>query len=89
MPDEHRQEDHFDEFERRRRPFSEMPDGSLRHETELIIDRASSSSEQYRGQALRSQYVVQRLSCGRQRSSSRYWPLSLTTSGRWDVRRRV
>ena len=41
MPDGYRREDHFDEFEHIfRNPFyKEMPDGSLRHETELIVDK--------------------------------------------------
>ena len=41
MPKDFKQEDHFDEFEAIfRRPFyKEMPDGSLRHETELIVDK--------------------------------------------------
>ncbi len=41
MPEGYRREDHFDEMEViLRNPFyKEMPDGSLRHETELIVDR--------------------------------------------------
>ena len=41
MPKGYRREDHFDEFEAiGRNPFyKEQPDGSLRHETELIVDR--------------------------------------------------
>jgi len=41
MPKGYRQADHFDEFESiGRNPFyKKMPDGSLRHETELIVDR--------------------------------------------------
>lgn len=41
MPEGYRPEDHFDEFEHIfRNPFyKEMPDGSLRHETELIVDK--------------------------------------------------
>jgi len=41
MPKGYKQEDHFDEFEAIfRNPFyKEMPDGTLRHETELIVDR--------------------------------------------------
>jgi arylsulfatase A-like enzyme len=41
MPEGYKQEDHFDEYEAVfRRPFyKEMPDGSLRHETELIVDK--------------------------------------------------
>jgi len=41
MPKDFKEEDHFDEFEAIfRRPFyKEMPDGSLRHETELIVDK--------------------------------------------------
>ncbi|QXD26038.1 sulfatase-like hydrolase/transferase [Opitutia bacterium ISCC 51] len=41
MPKGYKREDHFDEFEAiGRNPFyKEMPDGSLRHETELIVDR--------------------------------------------------
>jgi arylsulfatase A-like enzyme len=41
MPKSFRKEDHFDEFEAiDRNPFYKMqPDGSLRHETEVIVDR--------------------------------------------------
>ena len=41
MPKGYRKEDHFDEFEAiGRNPFyKKQPDGSLRHETELIVDR--------------------------------------------------
>ena len=41
MPNGYRREDHFDEFEAiGRNPFYKpQPDGSLRHETELIVDR--------------------------------------------------
>jgi choline-sulfatase len=41
MPKDFKEEEHFDEFEAIfRRPFyKEMPDGSLRHETELIVDK--------------------------------------------------
>ncbi len=41
MPRGYRREDHFDEFEAiGRNPFYKpQPDGSLRHETELIVDR--------------------------------------------------
>lgn len=41
MPKGYRQQDHFDEFEAIfRNPFyKKQPDGSLRHETELIVDR--------------------------------------------------
>ncbi|HAY81229.1 MAG TPA: acetylglucosamine-6-sulfatase [Planctomycetaceae bacterium] len=41
MPKGYRREDHFDEFEAiGRNPFYKpQPDGSLRHETELIVDR--------------------------------------------------
>ncbi|MGC6550806.1 MAG: sulfatase-like hydrolase/transferase [Rubripirellula sp.] len=41
MPKGYRQQDHFDEFEAiGRNPFyKKQPDGSLRHETELIVDR--------------------------------------------------
>jgi len=41
MPEGYRREDHFDEFEAiSRNPYyKEQPDGSLRHETELIVDR--------------------------------------------------
>ncbi|MDB4385719.1 sulfatase, partial [Opitutaceae bacterium] len=41
MPKEYRREDHFDEFEAiSRNPFyKEQEDGSLRHETDLIVDR--------------------------------------------------
>lgn len=41
MPEGWKREDHFDEFEAiYRRPFyKKQPDGSLRHETELIVDR--------------------------------------------------
>lgn len=41
MPTGYKREDHFDEFEAiSRNPFyKEMPDGTLRHETELIVDR--------------------------------------------------
>jgi arylsulfatase A-like enzyme len=41
MPKGYVREDHFDAFEAiSRRPYyKEMPDGSLRHETELIVDR--------------------------------------------------
>ena len=41
MPKGFRQEDHFDEFEAiGRNPFyKEQPDGTLRHETEVIVDR--------------------------------------------------
>ncbi|MCH7728679.1 MAG: sulfatase-like hydrolase/transferase [Planctomycetes bacterium] len=41
MPRGYRREDHFDEFEAiGRNPFyKKQPDGSLRHETEIIVDR--------------------------------------------------
>ncbi|MBC8352087.1 MAG: sulfatase-like hydrolase/transferase [Planctomycetes bacterium] len=41
MPNGYRREDHFDEFEAiGRNPFyKKQPDGSLRHETEVIVDR--------------------------------------------------
>ncbi len=41
MPPGYRKEDHFDEFEAiGRNPFyKKQPDGSLRHETEVIVDR--------------------------------------------------
>ena len=41
MPQGYRREDHFDEFEAiGRNPFyKKQPDGSLRHETEVIVDR--------------------------------------------------
>ena len=41
MPQGYKPEDHFDEFEAiSRNPFyKKQPDGSLRHETELIVDR--------------------------------------------------
>ena len=41
MPKGYKREDHFDEFEAiGRNPFyKKQPDGSLRHETELIVDR--------------------------------------------------
>tara|TARA_R110002096_G_scaffold16106_49_gene55333 strand:- start:1466 stop:3661 length:2196 start_codon:yes stop_codon:yes gene_type:complete len=41
MPKEFKKEDHFDEFEAiGRNPFyKKQPDGSLRHETEVIVDR--------------------------------------------------
>lgn len=41
MPKDYRREDHFDEFEAiGRNPFyKEQPDGTLRHETEVIVDR--------------------------------------------------
>jgi choline-sulfatase len=41
MPKGYRQQDHFDEFEAigRNPYYKQQPDGSLRHETELIIDR--------------------------------------------------
>lgn len=41
MPKDFRREDHFDEFEAiGRNPFyKKQPDGSLRHETEVIVDR--------------------------------------------------
>ncbi|MEM9158839.1 MAG: sulfatase-like hydrolase/transferase [Verrucomicrobiota bacterium] len=41
MPEGYAREDHFDEFEAiGRNPFyKKMPDGSLRHETELIVDK--------------------------------------------------
>ena len=41
MPKGYRQQDHFDEFEAiGRNPFyKRQPDGTLRHETELIVDR--------------------------------------------------
>lgn len=41
MPEGYKPEDHFDEFEAiSRNPFyKKQPDGSLRHETELIVDR--------------------------------------------------
>ena len=41
MPREYKREDHFDEFEAiGRNPFyKKQPDGSLRHETEVIVDR--------------------------------------------------
>ena len=41
MPKGYRREDHFDQFEAiGRNPFYKpQPDGSLRHETELIVDR--------------------------------------------------
>ena len=41
MPKGYRREDHFDEFEAiGRNPFyKKQPDGSLRHETEVIVDR--------------------------------------------------
>ena len=41
MPRKYQREDHFDEFEAiGRNPFYKMqPDGSLRHETEVIVDR--------------------------------------------------
>jgi choline-sulfatase len=41
MPKGYRREDHFDEFEAiGRNPFyKKQPDGSIRHETELIVDR--------------------------------------------------
>ncbi len=41
MPKGYRKEDHFDEFEAigRNPYYKKQPDGSLRHETELIVDR--------------------------------------------------
>ena len=41
MPKDFKPEEHFDEYERifRRPYFKTMPDGSKRHETELIADR--------------------------------------------------
>ena len=41
MPKSYRREDHFDEFEAiGRNPFyKKMPDGTLRHETEVIVDK--------------------------------------------------
>lgn len=41
MPQGYRREDHFDEFEAigRNPYYKKQPDGSLRHETELIVDR--------------------------------------------------
>ena len=41
MPEGYKREDHFDEFEAigRNPYYKEQPDGSLRHETELIVDR--------------------------------------------------
>jgi hypothetical protein len=41
MPKGYRNSDHFDEFEAigRRPYYKEQPDGTLRHETELIVDR--------------------------------------------------
>lgn len=41
MPEGYRREDHFDEFEAigRNPYYKPQPDGSLRHETELIVDR--------------------------------------------------
>ncbi|MDA1051003.1 MAG: sulfatase-like hydrolase/transferase [Planctomycetota bacterium] len=41
MPPGYRREDHFDEFEAIGRSpyYKKQPDGSLRHETELIVDR--------------------------------------------------
>ncbi|MEM0924908.1 MAG: sulfatase-like hydrolase/transferase [Planctomycetota bacterium] len=41
MPRGFRQQDHFDEFEAigRNPYYKKLPDGSLRHETELIVDR--------------------------------------------------
>ncbi len=41
MPDGYRREDHFDQFEAigRNPYYKPQPDGSLRHETELIVDR--------------------------------------------------
>ena len=41
MPKDFRREDHFDEFEAigRNPYYKDQPDGSLRHETELIVDR--------------------------------------------------
>jgi choline-sulfatase len=41
MPEGYKPEDHFDEFEAifRNPYYKKMPDGSLRHETELIVDR--------------------------------------------------
>lgn len=41
MPQGYRNQDHFDEFEAigRNPYYKKMPDGSLRHETELIVDK--------------------------------------------------
>lgn len=41
MPKDFRQKDHFDQFEAigRNPYYKKMPDGSLRHETELIVDK--------------------------------------------------
>ncbi len=47
MPKGYRQADHFDEFEAigRNPYYKKQPDGSLRHETEIIVDGGSSSSK--------------------------------------------
>ena len=41
MPDGYRPQDHFDEYEAifRNPYYKQLPDGSLRHETDLIVDR--------------------------------------------------
>ncbi|MEZ6063001.1 MAG: sulfatase-like hydrolase/transferase [Planctomycetaceae bacterium] len=51
MPEGYRAEDHFDEFEAIGRDpyYKKQPDGTLRHETELIVDRGISFIESQPG----------------------------------------
>ncbi len=89
MPKGYRREDHFDEFEAigRNPYYKKQPDGSLRHETELIVDRGIEFvQESAERQALRTEHVVQRLPRRGRRSSPRHRALSVAEGGRRDVR---
>ena len=90
MPKGFKREDHFDEFEAiGRNPFyKKQPDGSLRHETELIVDRGIEFVKNAAGgQTVRSEHVVQRLPRGGRRPAAGHRAFRLAAGRRRDVRR--
>ena len=67
MPKGFKASDYFEVYNRiGRNPYKKQVDGSLRHETDLIVDRGIEFLESQPGQA-RLEHVVQRLPCRGQR----------------------
>ena len=80
MPKGFQPADHFDEYEAiGRNPFyKRMPDGSLRHETELIVDRGVEFvKNQPKGKPFALNMWFKRLSCRGRRPPPWYRTLRL------------
>ena len=87
MPKGWKAQDHFDEFHPiGRNPFyKKQEDGSLRHETELIVDRGIKFLENQPKDKPFALNVVQCLPCGRWGQAPRHWPFPLASSHGWYV----